>query len=346
MKISPIVAGLVTVTTVGAVVAVTQLSAGATDTAIGSGPDTLVLRVSEDAYEGDAEFTVEVDGQQVGGTLTAATSHGSGSDTVTVSGDWTAGDHQLRVTFTNDLWVDGVGDRNLYLDGVTYNGADVPDSARDLFGWGWSGEVGFTDGAQPPQPTPTQPAEPAFVETFDSGVGALSHTWGDLGKIDTSVPGEVTVSGTSGFMEWPSGPEQGHGYGLFEMRAKMSGNVPGPALVLWPADDKWPGQEFDLGEVLGDGRPYLTTHWDDNGKDAYSAHVVDWLDETDWHTYAVRWEPGKLTYTVDGVVVGVDTEHVPADYAHGGKNDVFGAMNRPGDNTSLTLTEVRWTPLS
>jgi hypothetical protein len=334
--------GLLTVTAVGAALTVGQLSAGAADITIGSGPDTLVLRVSEDAYQGDAEFTVEVDGEQIGDTLTATADHGAGaSDTVTVAGDWAPGEHRLRVTFRNDLWEGGADtDRNLYLDGVAYDGVDVPDSAREMFGWNATGEVTFTDGAVPP------PAEPAFVETFDDGVGALSHTWGDTSKIDISVPGQVTVSGTAGFMEWPSGPEQGHGYGLFEMRAKMAGNVPGPALVLWPADDRWPGQEFDLGEVLEDGRPYLTTHWaDENGEDAFNPHIVDRLDESDWHTYAVRWEPGKLTYYVDGVVVGEDTEHVPADFAHGGKNDVFGAMNRPGDNTSLTLTEVRWTPL-
>ncbi len=35
-----------------------------------SGPDTLSLQMSEDPYQGDAQFTVAVDGQQVGGTFT------------------------------------------------------------------------------------------------------------------------------------------------------------------------------------------------------------------------------------------------------------------------------------
>lgn len=74
---------------------------------------------------------------------------------------------------------------------------------------------------------------------------------------------------------------------------------------------QWPGQEFDLGEILADGRPYLTTHWaDDNGEDAFNPHFAE-VDESQWHTWAARWEPGKLTYTVDGVWVGEDTEHVP-----------------------------------
>lgn len=312
--------------------------AGATTSVLGEGPDELTLQVSEDAYQGDAPFTVAVDGRQIGDELTATASHAAGDhDTVTVRGDWAAGDHQLRVTFLADAWGGSPDtDRNLYLDSVAYQGTAIPDSARDLYGTGWTGDVTFTD--------QDAPAEPAFVESFDSGVGALAHTWGDTSRIDTSVPGQVSVSGTAGFMEWPSGPEAGHGYGTFEMVARMAGDKPGPALVLWPADDQWPGQEFDLGEIL-DGRPYLTTHWNEDGHDAYNSHFADGVDESQWHTYAVRWEPGKLTYTVDGAVVGTDTEHVPADFAHGGKNDVFGGMNRPGDDTSLTLGEVRWTPL-
>ena len=35
---------------------------------VGTGPDSLVLQVSEDAYKGDAQFTVSVDGKQIGGT--------------------------------------------------------------------------------------------------------------------------------------------------------------------------------------------------------------------------------------------------------------------------------------
>jgi hypothetical protein len=38
---------------------------------VGSGPDTLDLKVNEDAWNGDAQFTVSVDGRQIGGTLTA-----------------------------------------------------------------------------------------------------------------------------------------------------------------------------------------------------------------------------------------------------------------------------------
>lgn len=174
----------------------------------------------------------------------------------------------------------------------------------------------------------------------------MSHTWGDVSGIDTSVPGQVSVTGTAGFMEADSGPSQGHGYGTFTFRAKLTGNAPGPCILLWPGDGAWPGQEFDLAEIIN-GTAYGTTHWKaTDGGDAYNSHFYDGLDESQWHTYSLRWEPGKLTYSVDGAVAGADTAHVPADYAHGGMNDVFGVMNRPGLNTSAIVSEVSWAPLS
>ncbi len=105
---------------------------------VGSGADKLVLKVSQDAYLGSAQFVVSVDGRQVGGTLTASALHNSGqSDTVTVLGNWAAGNHTAAVTFLNDAW-DGTAatDRNLYVDSATYNGADVAGATQTLLSEG------------------------------------------------------------------------------------------------------------------------------------------------------------------------------------------------------------------
>ncbi|WP_135468734.1 carbohydrate-binding domain-containing protein [Crenalkalicoccus roseus] len=93
---------------------------------VGAGPDALVLRITQDHYLGDAQYTVKVNGVQIGGTLTAQALRGSGTyDTVTVKGDWAAGDHTLTLTFLNDAWGGSRAlDRNLYLEGATYNGQD------------------------------------------------------------------------------------------------------------------------------------------------------------------------------------------------------------------------------
>ncbi|WP_267427685.1 cellulase family glycosylhydrolase [Methylobacterium sp. GC_Met_2] len=111
-------------------------SAGASASTIGTGSDQLVLKISQDAYQGDAQFTVTVDGHQIGGVQTAHALHGAAgygvagssaqSDTLTVLGDFGAGPHAVSINFLNDaMWGTAATDRNLYIDNATYNGATV-----------------------------------------------------------------------------------------------------------------------------------------------------------------------------------------------------------------------------
>ena len=108
------------------------------NTTIGSGPDALVLKISQDAFQGSAQYTVSVDGKQIGGVLTASALHGSGQDdTTTVKGSFATGAHTLTVNFLNDLY-NGTPDtdRNLYVDGVTFNGTAVPGATATLLSAG------------------------------------------------------------------------------------------------------------------------------------------------------------------------------------------------------------------
>ncbi|GAA0584699.1 hypothetical protein GCM10009416_23860 [Craurococcus roseus] len=125
------------------------------DVSVGSGTDTLVLKISQDAYQGDAQYTVSVDGKQIGGTLTAKASHATGdSDTVTVKGDWAAGAHTVTVTFLNDAYGGAAtADRNLYLDAATYNGTAVPGAVKALLASGGAG-FSFTEASAPSTPPP------------------------------------------------------------------------------------------------------------------------------------------------------------------------------------------------
>ena len=62
-----------------------------------------MLSISEDAYQGDAQFTVSVDGKQLGGTFTTTASHAAGvSQSFTFKGDWAPGAHAVAVNFLND----------------------------------------------------------------------------------------------------------------------------------------------------------------------------------------------------------------------------------------------------
>jgi beta-glucanase (GH16 family) len=108
---------------------------------IGSGADTLALTMSEDAWLGDATFTISVDGQQIGGTLTALAAHGGTGQVFTVKGNFGLGLHSVRINFTNDAY-GGTGDtdRNLYIDRATFNGIALPGSTVAVI----SGEQGFS----------------------------------------------------------------------------------------------------------------------------------------------------------------------------------------------------------
>ena len=97
----------------------------------GSGSDTLRLDMSEDAYRGDAAFTVLVDGQKLGGTFTVTASHAAhDSDSMIFAGNWGAGNHTVSVDFVNDLYGgSSTTDRNLYVDDVVYDTVDTGQSA-------------------------------------------------------------------------------------------------------------------------------------------------------------------------------------------------------------------------
>ncbi|TDH59128.1 glycosyl hydrolase family protein [Dankookia rubra] len=180
-----------------------------------------------------------------------------------------------------------------------------------------------------------------FSESFNNGVGALNHTWGN--GIDTSVRGQVTVSGNSGIMENPWGSAAGHGYGTYSITLSMSGHAPGPAALLWPGNDKWPGPEYDLAEFIG-GRPYGTMHFKgSDGNDVYGSIYYNGVDESKVHTYTLDWQPGRLTFSVDGKVYGGFSDNVGRDFDHGGINEVFSIMNR-GGGTSITVYDLSYSP--
>ena len=97
----------------------------------GAGADTLVLRMAEDEYKGDAQFTVSMDGTQLGGTFTTTALQAQGvTQDFIFNGNWSEGSHTVTVNFLNDAW-DGTAstDRNLYVDDIIYNGASTGQAA-------------------------------------------------------------------------------------------------------------------------------------------------------------------------------------------------------------------------
>ncbi|WP_267360819.1 MULTISPECIES: carbohydrate-binding domain-containing protein [unclassified Methylobacterium] len=184
-------------------------SGAAVATTVGTGSDKLVLKLSEDAYKGDAQYTVSVDGQQVGGTLTAHAAHVAGStaldDTLTVQGNFGAGPHTVSLNFLNDAY-DGPGnDRNLYVDAASYNGAAVANSSLTFLNPGPQqftvpGTAASTGGGTPGASTSavmktgaaaTAPAAPTVALTHDTGTGGTHVSSDGLITYAPSVSGDT-----------------------------------------------------------------------------------------------------------------------------------------------------------
>ncbi len=122
-------------------------TATGTPTVLGSGSDTLALMVNEDAYNGDAQFTVSVDGVQIGGTQTATASHSAGgTQEFDIKGTFAPGNHTASVNFLNDAYGGSSStDRNLYVTGATVNGTSVASSSLSEYNGGTQ-SFGFQGG--------------------------------------------------------------------------------------------------------------------------------------------------------------------------------------------------------
>lgn len=103
-------------------------------------------------------------------------------------------------------------------------------------------------------------------------------------------------------------------YGMFEVKAKVpEGKGYLPAFWLMANDENIYGQwprcgEIDIMEVLGDATDTLhgTIHYGHNSTDGHSqsqgTYVLDEGTFADsYHTFTCEWEPGKITWYVDGI---------------------------------------------
>ena len=122
----------------------------------GNGPDTLVLTLAEDAFQGDAQASIAIDGKMLTThpiTVTALKNAGQ-SETFTFKGSFGPGAHDLAVGFLNDAYAGTPAtDRNLYVNGASYNGFSPRPDAATLYR---AGTTRFTiPPAGDPEATPT-----------------------------------------------------------------------------------------------------------------------------------------------------------------------------------------------
>ena len=137
-------------------------------------------------------------------------------------------------------------------------------------------------------------------------------------------------------------------YGYFEATAKMpAGQGAIGAFWLLPADGSWP-PELDATEILG-GNPTTDINTAHSGVSSTSPHWSNIPDASQaFHTYAVDWEPDKITWYFDGKQTA--QEATPADMnkpmymildTQAGASGSWIGQAQSGLNTSMQVDSVR-----
>jgi hypothetical protein len=107
--------------------------------ATATGPtDSLTVDLSEDAYQGDAQFVLYIDGKAVTTPAVVSALHeANATQGFSFTGDFGAGAHSIGIGFVNDAYGSSDSeDRNLYVGGVTLNGSDIFSGEKALYGDG------------------------------------------------------------------------------------------------------------------------------------------------------------------------------------------------------------------
>ncbi len=152
--------------------------------------DTLVLNVSEDAWVADAQFTVAVDGHQVGGVYTTSALKNAGqSQNIDLTGSFGTGPHSVAVSFLNDIYGGSpTEDTNLYVNSITLDGQTTTENTELLV---VSTDSFNVESASTASVTPTADIVSAGGVIDTNTMSPLLHGTGEAG--DT-----VMVSATSG----------------------------------------------------------------------------------------------------------------------------------------------------
>jgi beta-glucanase (GH16 family) len=96
----------------------------------------------------------------------------------------------------------------------------------------------------------------------------------------------------------------GQRYGRWEARMRIvttaSGKAFHPVLLTWPDSEQWPsGGELDYLEINSNStRAAAFIHHTDGGQDACTGPAINF---SQWHNYAVEWQPGHIRGFIDGV---------------------------------------------
>jgi hypothetical protein len=164
--------------------------------------------------------------------------------------------------------------------------------------------------------------------------------------------------GNVGILQGNWGSDMGQGYGLYSVTASHPSNQgAGIAILLWPANNGWPGPELDMVEDWSDPTSqtaYFSVHMKSPLDGSDMVNTIRYaVDLTQMNTFSLDWEHDSLTYYVNGhEIFHLTGSEVPHDFAHGGVNAAFGAQvsdigssYQPSDRVSLTVHDMSYATL-
>lgn len=274
---------------------------------IGYGSDTITLKMAEDQAQGeDAAFTVNVDGQQIGGLQTARAAQSSGqTEEFTFNGDWAPGSHDVTVTFANNFIYPGQsGDRNLYVDGVTYNGQTISDSKTGIY------------------QSPLFPPNSTNGNNFGNAVFRVNDTTSipsGAGPTQTTSPGAVSVG--SGADTLKLGMAEDAYQGDAQFTVSVDGKQIGGTLTTTALITHGQSQEFDIHGDFGSGGHSVSISFvNDRIGDFYPAGTPGLPPQGQW---AVDTTDRNLYVTGVTLNGGAPASGTPWEFSSDGSKDFW-----------------------
>jgi Glycosyl hydrolases family 16 len=186
----------------------------------------------------------------------------------------------------------------------------------DLPGW----HQIFTDNFATNVPLGSFPAAVSSKWTAYNGFADTSgHGTYDPSKVISVANGVMTmhlhtengthlVSAPLPIIPGHSSAYQGQTYGRYAVRFRAD-PVPGykTAWLLWPDDNKWnPEGEIDFPEGNLDSTIGAFMHHRGNPS-MQESYPTSATYNSSWHTAVIEWTPANVTFTLDGTVIGNDT---------------------------------------
>ena len=171
--------------------------------------------------------------------------------------------------------------------------------------------------------------EPGWVNNeLQSYVDSPENIYLEDGKLVLKPVETRSADGTVSYTSGRVNTQNKHDfkYGIFEARAKVpAGQGFLPAFWMMPTNENLYGQwprcgEIDIMEVLGNDttRSYGTLHYGNpHSQSQAGCTLTEGSFSDEYHTFAVEWEPGRISWYVDGQMIHTENDWYSATEGQG-----------------------------